>query len=70
MKLVADGMRMSSEYKAAILHLQKAKANYEVKCKEAESINQSFHKAKNDTNIKQKKLTEVIFYIFLFIIFI
>lgn len=54
-----DGTKITNEFRACMTALQKAKSNYDNKCKDADTAQQAFQKARSDGNIKPKKLNEV-----------
>lgn len=58
-KLVMDGTKITNEFRACMTALQKAKSNYDSKCKDADTAQQAFQKARSDGNIKPKKLNEL-----------
>lgn len=58
-KLVMDGTKITNELRACMTALQKAKSNYDSKCKDADAAQQAFQKARSDGNIKPKKLNEL-----------
>ena len=57
--MVGETSKVTTELKATIAQLQKAKANYDSKCKDADAAQQAYLKAKSDSNIKPKKVQEV-----------
>ena len=52
---------MTTELKNMIALLQKARANYESKCKDADVAQQAYSKAKLDSSVKPKRVQEVNF---------
>ena len=57
--MVGETSKVTTELKATIAQIQKAKANYDSKCKDADAAQQAYLKAKSDSNIKPKKVQEV-----------
>lgn len=52
-------MKLTTDLKNTITILQKAKTNYDSKCKDADSAQVAYLKAKQDGNTKPKKVQEV-----------
>jgi len=59
-KLVGEANKSTAELKAAISALQKAKSIYDAKCKDADTSQQAYLKAKQDGNTKPKKVQELL----------
>jgi hypothetical protein len=59
LQLVQTGTQYTTELSSFITANNKARANYESKCKAADSAQQAVSKAKLDGNIKQKEVTKV-----------
>lgn len=58
-KLVGEVNKVTTDLKNVLALLQKARSNYESKCKDADGMQQAYFKAKQDGNIKPKRVQEL-----------